>query len=353
MRNASNACSTAISLLRGPLPLKRTPAKQFSGPHRILRLIPGPAAPIKSRSPPAGSHRALFSHLPTHVKGLLITGFGVLVMTPDGLLVRLVDADEWTLLFWRGLLAGIGMAIGLTLIYRGKTWALIRQIGWAGLITGIIFGIGTCAFIMGITHTSVANTLFLVSTSPLFAAVFAWLVLREPVALRTWLAIAVTILGIGVIVSGGLDWGSMIGNLAALAAAMTLAVNLCTMRHYQHRNMVPAMGIGGFVAALIALPLAAPLSISQGDVGVLALMGLVMVPLSFGLLFVGPRYLPAPEVGLMMLLEAVLGPFWVWWALGENPGTAAIVGGAIVLGALAMNAWLSLREERRQTRSSP
>lgn len=311
-------------------------------------MIPGPAAPIKGRFQPAGPRHAVFSHLPNHVKGLAITGFGVLVMTPDGLLVRLVDADEWTLLFWRGLLSGIGMAIGLTLIYRGKTWALVRQIGWAGLITGIIFGIGTGAFIMGITHTSVANTLFLVSTSPLFAAVFAWLVLHEPVALRTWLAIAVTILGIGVIVSGDLDWGSMIGNLAALAAAMTLAVNLCTMRHYQHRNMVPALGIGGFVAALIALPLAAPLSISESDIGVLALMGLVMVPLSFGLLFVGPRYLPAPEVGLMMLLEAVLGPFWVWWALGENPGLAAIMGGAIVLGALAVHAALALRDERRQ-----
>ena len=287
----------------------------------------------------------MFSHLSTHTKGLLITGFGVLVMTPDGLLVRLVEADPWTLLFWRGLLAAIGLTLGLSLIYRRDTWRLFRQMGWAGVLTGVIFGFGTCAFIMGMTHTSVANTLFIVSTSPLFAALIAWLVLREPVAPRTWGAIAVTIFGIGVIVSGNLEWGSMLGNLAALAAAMTLAANFCTMRHYQTRNMVPAMGIGGLVAALIALPLAAPLTVGGSDLWALGVMGLVMIPVSFGLLFVGPRYLPAPEVGLMMLLEAVLGPLWVWLIIGENPGLAAIIGGAIVLGALAVHAALALKDE--------
>lgn len=290
--------------------------------------------------------------LSTHAKGLLITGFGVLVMTPDGLLVRLVEADPWTLLFWRGLLAAIGLAVGLTVIYRRDTWRVFRQIGWAGVFTGAVFGIGTCAFIMAMTHTSVANTLFIVSTSPLFAALIAWLILREAVAVRTWGAIGATIVGIGVIASGDLTWGSMLGNLAALAAALTLAVNFCTMRHYQKRNMVPAMGIGGLVAALIALPLAAPLTVGGSDVWALGVMGLIMIPLSFGLLFVGPRYLPAPEVGLMMLLEAVLGPLWVWIVIGEDPGLAAIIGGAIVLGALAVHAILALREEPAGTRSS-
>ena len=285
------------------------------------------------------------SGLSKHTKGLLITGLGVLIMTPDGLLVRLVAADPWTLLFWRGLLAAVGLTLGLLLIYRRRTWHVFRQIGWAGIVTGIIFGAGTCAFILGMTHTTVANTLFIVSTSPLFAALIAWLVLREAVPTRTWGAIAVTVIGIAVIVSGGLDIGSVLGNLAALAAALTLAVNFCTLRHYQDRNMVPAMAVGGLTAALIALPLAAPLSIGGDDLPVLAVMGLVMIPLSFGLLFVGPRYLPAPEVGLMLLLEAVLGPLWVWVVIGEDPGIAAIIGGAIVIGALAAHSTLALRSD--------
>ncbi len=158
---------------------------------------------------------------------------------------------------------------------------------------------------MGMTHTSVANTLFIVSTSPLFAALIARLILREAVAARTWGAIAATILG-----------------------------------------------IGGLVAALVALPLAAPLTVGGSDLWALGVMGLVMIPLSFGLLFVGPRYLPAPEVELMMLLEAVLGPLWVWLIIGENPGLAAIIGGTIVLGALAVHAVLALREEPAGKRSS-
>jgi len=291
--------------------------------------------------------QSVISHLSNHAKGLIITGLGVLVMTPDGLLVRLISADPWTLLFWRGFLSAIGLTLGLALIYRRRTWRLIAGIGWAGVVTGIVFGVGTVAFITALTHTSVANTLFLVSTSPLFSALIAWRFLREPVAPRTWAAIVATIVGIAIIASGGLDDGTILGNLAALFGAMTLAVNFSVLRHHHKRNMVPSMGLGGLVAAAIALPLAEPHLVVGGDIAILAVMGLVMFPLSFGLLFVGPRYLPAPEVGLMMLLEAVLGPLWVWLAIGEDPGAATLVGGAVVIAALAVHSALALREERR------
>ncbi len=281
--------------------------------------------------------------LSTHAKGLLITGIGVLAITPDGLLIRLIAADSWTLLFWRGLLSAIGLGIGLLFIYRGRTWAIFRGVGWAGILVAVLFGTGTVTFIVSITHTTVANTLFIVSTSPLFAALIAWRLMGEPVAPRTWVAIVLALVGIGVIASGGLDRGSIIGNLAGLATALTLAASFSLIRHHRDRDMVPTMALGGLVTAVMVIPLAQPATLGGGDLVVLLAMGLVMLPVSFGLMAIGPRYIPAPEVSLMLLMEAVLGPLWVWLALGEDPGLRTIAGGAMVIGTLAVHSVITLR----------
>lgn len=289
--------------------------------------------------------------LSNHAKGLLITGLGVLVITPDSLLIRLISADPWTLLFWRGLLSAIGMQFALLMLFGKNTWREIKQVGSAGVVLGVIFGIGTVTFIVSITHTTAANTLFIVSTSPLFAAIAAWVLMREPMSSRTWVAIAFSLCGIGVIASSGLGGGALTGNLAALATALILGASFALVRYHRARNMVPAMGLSGLVTAIIALPLAQPLALDITDLGLLMLMGLIMLPLSFGLMFIGPRYIPAPEVSLMLLLEAVLGPLWVWIALGEDPGERTLIGGAIVLATLAVHAFLSLLRPSNDSKS--
>lgn len=280
--------------------------------------------------------------LSTHAKGLLITGLGVLVITPDSLLIRLVSADPWTLLFWRGLFSAIGMQFALLVLFRRRTLREIRRIGVAGIVLAAIFGIGTVTFVVSITHTTAANTLFIVSTAPLFAAIAAWVLMREPVSVRTWIAIGFSLAGIGVIASGGLDRGTLIGNLAALATAVILGSSFALVRLHRSRNMVPAMGLSGLVTALVVIPLAQPGVLDATDLGVLMIMGLIMLPLSFGLMFIGPRYIPAPEVSLVLLLEAVLGPLWVWLALGEDPGVRTLFGGAIVLATLVVHSTISL-----------
>lgn len=288
--------------------------------------------------------------LSSHAKGLAITALGVLVITPDSLLIRLVSSDPWTLTFWRGLLYGIGMCVAMLVVFRGKARQSFITLGWGGLLIALIFGVGKVTFIVSITHTTAANTLFVVSTSPLFAAMAAWLLMREPVARRTWAAIAFALLGIGVIASGGVDRGGVIGNVAALLTACVLGSSFALTRRFRERNILPAIAISGFLSAVLALPLAAPLSVTGADVAVLGVMGLVMLPLAFCLMFTGPRYLPAPEVSLVLLMEAVLGPYWVWLALGEDPGSRTLVGGTIVLVTLAVHAAASLMRERGDRR---
>ena len=289
--------------------------------------------------------------LSDHAKGLLITVIGVLVITPDGLLNRLISADAWTLLFWRGLLSAIGLLLILLVFYRSRTVEVFRVVGLSGLYVAVLFGVGTVFFILAITNTSVANTLFIVSTAPLFSALMARHYLNEAVGTRTWLAIVASLAGIAIIASSDIAAGTLLGNGSALASAVCMAGSLTLIRRYHKRNMVPAFALSGLVTMLLVLPFASPLTVSTTDFAWLSLMGLVMLPISFGLLFIGPRYIPAPEVSLMLLLEAVLGPLWVWLAIGEEPGARTLVGGAVVIGALALNALLALPNRPGTTKS--
>ena len=283
-------------------------------------------------------------------KGLLITVSGVLVITPDSLLVRLISADEWTILFWRGLLSGIAILLALAIMQRSRFLPGLLAIGRMGLALAVMFSIGTVFFIISLEMTTVANTLFIVSTAPVFAAIMTRVFLHEAVSRRTWVTIAVTLIGVLVIATGsiGSGPGSLLGDLAALVTAVSVAGTFTVARRFRHVSMVPAMGISGLITALIATAISPPVALSQADTVYLAAMGLVVIPLSFSLMTIGPRYLPAPEVSLILLLEAVLAPFLIWLVLAEYPGNASLLGGAVVLGALFLANLAGLRERPRR-----
>ncbi|MEE8189726.1 MAG: DMT family transporter [Kiloniellales bacterium] len=285
-------------------------------------------------------------HLPDHIKGLLITGIGVLVLTPDTLLVRLIASDPWTMVFWRGALTGLALTAFLTAYYGRGTAARFRAIGLPGLGIAAIFAISSPLFILALDGTSVANTLIIVSAAPLFAAIFSRVFLGEAVPGRTWGAILATVAGIAVIVSGSPRGGTLTGDMAALGTALCVAGGLTMIRRARALNMVPAIALSGFLSAALVLPLAIPFSLGTEQTGLMALLGLAILPLSFGLMTLGPRYLPAPEVGLILLLETVLGPLWVWLVLDEEPGARTLLGGAIVIAALVIHSALALRRQR-------
>ena len=277
--------------------------------------------------------------LSDYQKGLLITALGVLIISPDGLFVRLIAADSWTLSFWRGILIGIGMLVFLCFYYRGEIFNKFRALGWLGLVVALFTGISTFLFVYALTNTSVASALFIVNTSPAFTALIAWLFLKEKVPARTWFAIAAVLCGI-LIIAWGEEGGTsnLGGNLAALGIAIVLAINFSLIRLSKGTDMSPAIVIGGFLSSLIAWPLAEPFSLSAGQWGYVLILGLLILPPAFALMYIGPRYIPAPEVSLMLLLEAILGPIWVWLAIGENPGITTIIGGMIIVLALGANA---------------
>lgn len=277
-------------------------------------------------------------------KGLMISLLGVLIISPDTLLIRLVGADPWVTQAWRGLLAGSVVLIWCA-IWEPRELAHIPRMGVLGWSAVASFAAGNVLFLYAATHTLVANTLFLVSTSPVFAALIARFILRESVSMRTWLTIAATLIGIGIIAAGTLSGGkgSWDGDLAALVAAAAMAASFSIARARKDRSTVPAMGLGALVGALIGALLAPAVWPNPGDWWPLLGMGLIVSPFGFICLTIGPRHISAADVGLILLLEAILGPLLVWAVLGEFPGPATLIGGAIVLGALAISNLVALR----------
>jgi drug/metabolite transporter (DMT)-like permease len=280
-----------------------------------------------------------------HAKGLVLATLGVLVLTPDTLLIRLIDTDQWTMVFWRGLLMGVALIGGSAVVDGGNFFSGVRGLGRTGIAVASAYTVSSFLFVAAVSNTSVANALIIIAASPMFAAFFGWLALKERVPLRTMIAILATMSGIALVVWEGLGQGHWSGEAAALGTAVAMAAIFVMVRRRKSLNMVPAAGWGGLLAALICLMfgLAAPLTIAADDVGWLLVMGLIVLPVSFALITLAPRYLPAPEVGLLLLLETVLGPFWVWLALGEEVGAMALAGGLIVVTTLVIHSVLALR----------
>ncbi len=286
-------------------------------------------------------------HLSPYAKGLLITTLGVLIISPDGLLTRLIGADAWTFAFWRGLLSGLAICGTLFAIHRGEAVMRLRALGKPGLLVAFTFGLGSITFAYAFTHTTVANALFLFNMSPVFAALIGWYFLKDEVPVRTRLAIGGVLMGTAIITfNEEIQAGHFWGNLGALITALTSAIGLTIARHFRDIDMVPAVGVAGFITALVALPLATPLSIQPDKWPYLLLLGLFILPVAFGLMYIGPRYLSAAEVSLISLLESLLGPLLVWWVLSENPGVYTLIGGIIIIIALALNAATPLLSKR-------
>lgn len=284
--------------------------------------------------------------LSNQAKGLLITTAGVLAFTPDTLLIRLLEMDRWALLFYRGIIIATGLTT-ITLIGYGKsTPEQFRKMGKPGLLVAALYTCSTTCFLSALYFTSVANTLVILSGSSMFAAIYSRFFLKEAIQFRTIATMVIVIGAIGYIVSDGLGSGSLIGDLFAVCASMAMAGAFTVTRNAKAGNMIPATAVSGMLTAVIAFFPADFSALTLYSVTLLGLLALALTA-AFALITVGPRYITAPEVSLLLPIETVLGPFFIWLVLGERPSNAALIGGTIVIGALTTHSLLSLRNQAR------
>ena len=288
------------------------------------------------------------SPLTDQTKGLLLTTIGVLAVVPDSLFVRLVQADIMTFIFWRAALAGLVILMGVILVYGRRTPAMYRTLGRSGLLFAFFMAAGTMFFISAVRMTSVANALFIVSTSPVFAALASRVFLGEPLSRRMVWTTAIALIGIAVIAFGssGNEYASLTGDLLALGAAISLASAFTTARAARHVSMVPTAALAYLATCIIALPFASPFSLVGVEWAYMIVLGCIFIPVGTSLLAQGPRYITSAEVSLLLLLEAVLAPLLVWYVLAESPGQWALIGGAIVLATLFVSNMVGLRRAK-------
>jgi len=276
----------------------------------------------------------------SHLKGILMSFIGVVILSPDSVLIRLADADSWTVLFYRGLLMSIGVMMLLLITYRSKTIVEFKKIGRGGLWIGWLHGIMTGTFVFAIMHTSIANTLVIISTGPIWIAIIAWLTLRERASLVTWLAMIIVFIGIYIVMSANFGGQSIVGDIFALITAILMGFTFTLVRKYKAVNMVPTMAVGGIIAAIIACIFAPTLVLKPEAIIYVIAMGIIL-SISFSLITIAPRYMPAAEVGMIMPLETVLGTLIAWKVINEVPTNNAIIGGIIVVATLFFHAWYS------------
>jgi drug/metabolite transporter (DMT)-like permease len=256
-----------------------------------------------------------------------------------GFLVRqLAITSAWEIVFWRSVFMALFVLGVLAAMHRGRTLAAVRAVGWPGFAAGAFLACEFFFFIASLKRTTVANTFVLMSVSPFLAAIAGRIVLGERVPIRAWIAMTVAFMGIVVMFADAMDTGRLVGNLLALGVSCFFAAQVTVLRMYHATvDMLPQVMIAGIVSIVVAAPLALPFTASGRDLAVLAVLGCVQLGTGCLLATAASRYLSATELGLLALLEPILGPLWVWALMGEHPGTTALVGGAIVLSAVIVN----------------
>lgn len=270
-----------------------------------------------------------------------------------GVVTRHVEsAAPLEMAFWRSSFAAALVFLALRCVQKKRPWDTLRAAGAAGLVSGAMWAIMFTCFIVALNFTTTANVLVMSSLGPLFTAILAFAFLREPLPARTWFAIAAASIGMAAMFGAGLaareprDLGGM---LLALTIPVAGAVNLVTLRRSAaHLDLMPAVMLGALISAAVTLPFALPFQASGRDVLLLAALGIFQLGLPCLLLVLVSRTLTAPEIALLALLEVVLGPLWAWLGAGEAPGYATVLGGAIVLAALAGNEFAALMQRKRE-----
>jgi len=285
----------------------------------------------------------LISKLP----GPLLVFLGAFCLSFGGLIVKSFEgATLWQILFWRQLFFVILVSIFLLFTYKKKILVAMYQSGLPGFIGGIILGLGFSAYVFAMYNTTVANTNFIIQTQAIFLALFGYLFLKEKISKLTLTSIILAISGILLMVGNSLSPGQLSGNLVAFIMPSSFAVLIVIVRKYPNVDMIPLQLFAGIVAMLIGYFVSKKINISMHDLFLAFLAGFFQVGLGFIFITFGAKKTLSAIVGILMMTEAVLGPFWAWIFLNENLAFYSLIGGSIILFAVFIQFYSLLIREK-------
>ena len=285
-------------------------------------------------------------------RGQIYVALAAVAWSSAGVLQRQLTLDTSTQVFGRAAFAGAALLVYVAIVERGRVVHAFRSVGLAGVAVAVCVAIASAGFIAALNHTSVARVLFILAVSPVLAALLARVTLGEPITRRTALAMALALVGVAVML-GAPGEGNLAGDGLSFLVALAFALMIVITRWRHDVSMAPATCLSQVILVAVFLPFAAPGEIGGDDIVWLAALGIGQIGLGFALLTVGARLIPAAQVGLITLLEVVLGPVWVWLALDERPGTLTLVGGAIVIVAIVIQTRAAPPPEADEDRALP
>jgi drug/metabolite transporter (DMT)-like permease len=270
-------------------------------------------------------------------RGQIYVALAALAWSSAGVLQRELRVGTATQVAGRAFFAVLALFAFVAFSERRGVVRAFTSMGRAGLAVAVTTGTASACFIVALNHTTVANVLFMQAVSPIAAALIAWSALHEAVARRTVVAMAVAVAGVGLMVGGP---GGSQGLGLGLSVLMTLsfAVGVVITRHRRDISMAPALCLSQLLVFATFMPFAHTSTIGARDLLLIVALGAGQIALGLAFLTIGARLIPAAEVALITLLEVVLGPLWVWFALSERPSTATLIGGAVVVGAVVVQA---------------
>ncbi len=280
----------------------------------------------------------------TRNKGLILSFIGVLIISPDSLLIRLVNLDDFSLIFYRSALPIVTILIFLVYTYQKSFLKSFYLIGIPGIIYAILYAITHICFVYSIQNTAVANTLVLIASAPIFAALFSVFILKEIPTFFTWIVILIAMFAMIIIGVGSFTTKGLYGDLMALIVAIGMGISMVLVRLFKNKDLVPACLLGCLIAAIYAIPFGINFNLNNDQIVFLLIMCILILPIPFMILTISPKFAPAHEVALIFLLESVLGTAWVWFIINETPPINTIIGGTLLIASVTIYIYQTTRK---------
>ena len=282
------------------------------------------------------------------VKGYLLALLGIFILSPDALLIRLWGDDPLQISVYRGILAGSMVLVYNQFLDRRSLYAQLAPAGAIGvIITSIVVGVSQLGFVFGISNANVTDVLVIIAFAPLASAFMSALFLGEKVTAPTWFATIVCAIGLAILFGQSGSDSSWFGLASAVVCALTIAGQFVLMRAFPKANMTGCMGFGYILSGILCLFIAPDLTLDSHQIMPMLVMVLIVSPIPFVLFILSLRYISAAETSLIMLLESILGTFWVWLVLTEKPSMQTTLAGSLVIGTLVIYSWLSLKSNAK------
>jgi len=274
------------------------------------------------------------------IPGYILLLFGGFCLSWGGFIIRsFEEASIWQILFLRSFFFLLALIAFLFVTYKKNTFNIIKESGLPGLLGGFVLSFSFVAFVVAMSNTTVANVVFIISTQTMFLAIFGYFYLKEKVSLIGLISILLAMSGIIIMVGDSISGGSLFGNIVALAIPINFAILVMIIRKNTKVDMVPAIFYSGIFSLIYGFFLAESFEFTKHDLWMGFLLGVPQLAVSFICITIGSRTVESATVGILMLMETLCAPLWVWLFLNEIPPISVFIGGAVIISAIILKSF--------------